>query len=146
MRPSALTQSDAMDTTSSRNGNNNVLGDKGHEIRERRERHKLTKSALARKVGIHRDTLTDIEAGAGYQDATMAKILEGLDELDEEAGLVDQPESATAVELALVEFEVFGPIGVRVVVKGPIKDIEALERSVTKLVQAIRSERDETTE
>lgn len=113
------------------------MSDEGKRITTRRERLKLNKSDLAREAGVHRDTVTDLEAGKGFQAATLAKVDEALARLEEEAGLTATPRQSNP---AVVEFEVSGDFGVRVVVRGPISDAEALERSVERLVRNIRAE------
>lgn len=113
-----------------------AMGAEGQRIEERRLRLKLNKSELAREADVHRDTLADIEAGKGFQAATLAKIDDTLTRLEEEAGLNVDPRREP--ETSMIEFEVSGDFGVKVVVRGPVGDADALERSVERLVRNIR--------
>lgn len=108
--------------------------DEGERIRARREFLGWNRSGFAREVGVNRDTLAAIEGGKGYQAATMAKILKGLDRLEVEAGLHT---AARTEEPATVEFEISDAAGVRFVARGPITP--ELERMVAQLVRDLRN-------
>lgn len=112
-----------------------AMSEEGDSVTTRRERLGLTKIALAKESGVDRDTLADIEAGKGFQALTLAKIADALTRLEDEAGYTA---AEKAVQSGIVEFEVSGDFGVRVVVRGPIGDTEELERSVTRLIRNIR--------
>lgn len=109
----------------------------GERIRERREYLGWNKSRFADEVGVDRNTLTAIEEGAGYQAATMAKILKGLNRLEVEAGLHAEPRQPEPPEV--VELEISDAAGrVRFAAKGPITP--ELERLVANVVREMRAE------
>lgn len=111
----------------------------GAEILRRRERLGITKVALAREAGVTRETLAALEDGRGHRSDTLAKVRRALDEL-EEGGFTAPPREP---EPGVIEFELTDGYGIRVVVKGPIADADALERSVARLVRDIRGKQDD---
>lgn len=108
----------------------------GDRVAQRRTRLGMTVKALAEAAEIDRATLAGIEKGHGFRADTMRRIERALDQAEEESGLAvpeDDPQKG------LIEFEVSGDFGVHVVVRGPVGDAEALERSVVRLVRDIRA-------
>lgn len=110
------------------------MSEEGQRITERRERLKLNKSELARESDVHRDTITDIEGGKGFQAATLAKLDETLTRLEAEAGIgvpaKPQP--------GLVRFRVEGVYGTEaLVVEGSIDNLAELEASVDRIMRRI---------
>lgn len=118
--------------------------DEGARVKARRVALGYSKVKFAEEVGVNRDTLAAIEAGKGYQAETLAKILRGLDALEAEAGYGAAPRSPA--EPSMIEFEVSGDlVGVRVVVRGPVGDMAAMEETVARLVHDIRTKPDDET-
>lgn len=112
------------------------MSDEGARITERRERLKLTKSALAKESGVHRDTLADIEAGKGFQAATVGKIDETLTRLEEEAGLGAAPPPASA---GFIRFSVEGVYGAKaLVVEAPVENVAELEAMVDRIMRSLQ--------
>lgn len=108
----------------------------GQEIARRRTALGMSVSALSEQSGIDRGTVKKIEAdAAGVRDSSIGAVRSALDRLEDEAGM-DLP---TQVGEGLVEFRVSGNFGVDVVVSGPVRDLDALERSVAKLVREMRT-------
>lgn len=108
------------------------MSDEGSRITERRERLKLNKVELAKESGVHRDTITDIEAGKGFQAATMAKLDEALTRLEQEAGL-------GAPTGGVVRYSVKSVYGAEaLVVEGPVANIAELEASVDRIMSRIQ--------
>lgn len=107
---------------------------RGAAIRARREAAGMTVVDLAGETGISRQTIARAEEGHASK-ATYRQLEGWLDRFDEETGANDPPE-----DNGMIEFTVEGDFGVRVVVKGPIRDAEALERSVTRIVRNIRKD------
>lgn len=109
-----------------------LMSDEGSRITERRERLKLNKVELAKESGVHRDTITDIEAGKGFQAATMAKLDEALTRLEQEAGI-------GAPTGGVVRYSVKGVYGAEaLVVEGPVANIAELEASVDRIMSRIQ--------
>jgi len=85
---------------------------------------------LQQRSGISREAITSAEAGtaspATYErlDAWFAR---------HESGAAPRPAGS-----AQVEFEVHGGDGVRVVVRGPLSEVQELERSVARIVRDLR--------
>ena len=124
------------------------FGDREHSIfvselrlRERRKRLGMTQGDLGDEAGVNRDTV-----GAAEKDwtrvypATLDKIVRTLERLEEEAGLT-VPRPALEENAHLIEFEVTGDFGVRVFVRGPVSDADAVERAAARLVRNIREGR-----
>jgi transcriptional regulator with XRE-family HTH domain len=110
------------------------MSEEGRRITERRERLKLNKSELARESDVHRDTITDIEAGKGFQAATLAKLDETLTRLEVEAG-IGVP---TKPQSGVVRFTVEGVYGAKaLVVEGSVENLAELEESVDRIMRRI---------
>jgi transcriptional regulator with XRE-family HTH domain len=94
-------------------------------------------SQLHRESGLSREAITAAEEGHG-STASYERLEAWFDRFEHETG----SEAAEAAEHAenhgIVEFTVDGDFGVKVVVRGPIQDVEALERSVGRIVASIR--------
>jgi DNA-binding XRE family transcriptional regulator len=119
-----------------------AMSNEGTRVTERRERLKLNKSELAKESGVHRDTITDIENGKGFQAATMGKIDETLTRLEQEAGL-DVPQATSG----LVRYSVEGVYGAKaLVVEGPVANIAELEASVDRIMRRIQGRGEGETE
>jgi transcriptional regulator with XRE-family HTH domain len=119
-----------------------VMGNEGEQLRARREALGMDVAPLAKELGVNRQTLTAIENGQGYRQKTLSKILNGLDRLEAEAGITKP--ATRPMEAGMIEFEVSGDFGVKVVVRGPVTDAQALEASVTRIIHNIRTEKGET--
>lgn len=111
-----------------------VMSD-GAEVKRRRKRIGMTVEDLAAEADVSRDTLSDYEKGVRKpHPSTVRKVREALERIEHETGL-DAPGRSGDI----IEFEVSGDYGVRVVVRGPIRDADELQRSVAALVQQIRA-------
>jgi transcriptional regulator with XRE-family HTH domain len=94
---------------------------------------------FAREAGVSRTTLAAIEAGTvDPRDKSLAKILRALDQLEDEGGVAPRSEA-----IETIEFTVEGDFGVKVTVKGPIRDRGELEQSVANIIRSIREGRDD---
>ena len=114
--------------------------ERGQRIQARLDALGMTARQFQERTGISRDTLRKAVAGeASVRPNTYDLIESKLDQFERQAegfeGLKGQrPEDD------LIEFELSGNFGVRVVVKGPIRDQAALEESVARLIREMRSE------
>lgn len=104
---------------------------RGAALRRRREAEGITAAELERETGIARQTIARAEKGQA-SNATYRQLEAWFDHYD----LETLPRTPAAG--GLVEYEVSGDFGVRVVVRGPIADAEALENSVTRIIRNIR--------
>lgn len=113
------------------------MDDDAQLIADRRMRLGITIRDLATEAGVDRGTLSRIEEGtANPQQLTVRKLLATLTRLEEESGVdISAPPPD---DLGMIEFEVTGDFGVRVVVRGPVADAAALEESVTRLIRGMR--------
>lgn len=110
------------------------------EIRKRREALGMSKSALAREANINRDTLGDLEAGKGFQAATLDKLTKALDRLEAEAGVgVPGLRPIGDPGERLISFEVPMAEGATFVVRGPIEDAELLREQAIALYESTRN-------
>lgn len=117
----------------------------GPRIRERRARIGMSVKALAERAGVDRGRLAEIEAGAAknVRPATIGAIERALDELEVEKGVADSDLPAGAHRVGdpaddLVEFTIEGTGGIRAVVKGPIRDMAALQAAAQKLIEGMQ--------
>lgn len=109
----------------------------GARIAERREHLGMSVKALAERAGVDRGVLARIEAGGNARTTSVRLIERALDELEHEFGMdvpsvVAQP--VGDADDGLVEFTVEGHFGVRAIVKGPIRNIDALKSAVADLI------------
>jgi DNA-binding XRE family transcriptional regulator len=107
----------------------------------RRDRLNMTQDELAEEAGVDRDTVRAVEKGGGRIDSRR-KIDEALTRAEDEAGLrvVEPVAPPNGGEPQLMEFEVTGDFGVRVVVKGPVANARELEESVSRLIRDMKGE------
>jgi transcriptional regulator with XRE-family HTH domain len=111
----------------------------GERFRERRELLHLTQAQLAEEAGLGSyETVSAVEHGKGSAPSRR-KVAAALDRLEEEGG-THAPAPVEEPSLHLIEFEVTGNFGVRVVVKGPVADAREIEESVARLVRDMNSE------
>lgn len=112
----------------------------GQGIKKRRTRLGMSVKALAEAARIDRGRLAAIERGDNnVRPTTLGAVESALDRLEREMGM-DDGEGVEGDDA--VEFRVAGNFGVDVVVKGPVRDLEALEASVARLVQQMQTERE----
>lgn len=94
---------------------------------------------LSDKTGINRGTIANVEAGEARGTSAKA-VAAALSGLEYEMGMDIPTADDRPNELDLVEFEVAGNFGVRVVVKGPVRDRAALEETVLRLIGRMQAD------
>lgn len=109
----------------------------GEEIRRRREAAGLDIAELAREAEVSRTTLHSIEAGGGARGSSYGKVLRALEAAEAENGGVQVVPSETP-DVEMIEFQVEGDFGVKVVVRGPISSHETLRADVAEIIRSIR--------
>lgn len=113
----------------------------GTDFLARRDRLNLTQEQLAEEADLNRDTISAVENGKGSAHSRR-KVAEALTRLEEEGGtlppIAPAPEPESSQEPHMIEFEVSGDFGVRVVVKGPIENAADLEASVARLIRDMK--------
>jgi transcriptional regulator with XRE-family HTH domain len=110
----------------------------GERFRERRIHLNLTQSELAEEAGIKSyETVAAVEKGKG-SPSSRRRMDEALTRLEAEVGVQQEPEVAKVDQPHLIEFEVTGDFGVRVVVKGPVENAAELEASVARLIRDMK--------
>lgn len=87
---------------------------------------------LQQRSGLSREAITSAEAGTA-SPATYERLDVWF--ARHESGSASEP---AALSTAQVEFEVHGDEGLRVVVRGPMAEVEELERSVARIARTIR--------
>jgi hypothetical protein len=112
-----------------------VTDERGAEIQRRLAELGITDREFYAKTGIDRKTLRRAVAGEeGTRASTYMAINAALDKIEAVVRGVEMDPSAD-----FVEFTVEGNFGVRAVVKGPVKDMEELQKAVSRLVREMRS-------
>lgn len=115
-----------------------VSAGRADQIRSRRVRLGISVKALALRAGVDRGTLASLEAGdERIRDSTFGTVERALESLEQEMGV--DPGGGSLADV--VEFRVSGDFGVDVVVKGPVRDMAAMEESVARLLARIQSGR-----
>ncbi|HJR90224.1 MAG TPA: helix-turn-helix transcriptional regulator [Aeromicrobium sp.] len=109
----------------------------GADVYARRTAIGMSVSALAKRAGVDRGSLAALEEGRTVRDTTEAAVLRTLADLEHEMGM-DVPEPRQPAQPHLMEFEVTGDFGVRIVVKGPVEDAAELEASVARLIRDMK--------
>lgn len=108
----------------------------------------LSTAELARRADISVDTVRKILKGQEGQATKVRAVDDALARAGQEKGFdaVVQPSGTDGtrqhhdlVDEDLMEFEVGGNFGVSVVVRGPVKDHEAIETAVLKLIQGMNA-------
>jgi transcriptional regulator with XRE-family HTH domain len=123
----------------------------GSEFRERRVRLNMSQDELAADAGMHRDTVSAIEAGQGSPkkrrqlDETLARLeQEGhLPPLSITEGEQAPPTPAQSERPHVVRFEVQGVYGAKaLIVEGPVEDLPALEAAVDRIMRRLAGEQE----
>lgn len=116
---------------------------RGGAIKRRMEALGMGAGDLAQEAGISRGQVYRVfrdENNLREQSYTACE--RALERIEHEHGH-GAPEAVISTERGLIEFEVTGDFGVRVVVKGPIENADELEASVARLIRDIRANRTE---
>lgn len=114
-------------------------------VQSRLEALGISDREFAERTGIDRKALRRAANGEAVRPSTYAGIESWLARLEHELGMdrPDLPEGARYVGDPadnLVEFTVEGNFGVRAVVKGPIRDLDALQAAVSRLIAGMHDE------
>lgn len=121
----------------------------GEDIKRRRIAAGLDQAELAREAGVGRTTLHNIEAGAGARGSSLGKIIRALEAAEAESGVVRTVPSEPP-EVEMIEFEIEGAFGVKVVrARGPRDDHDILREDVIAIIRSIQqgeSEPDESSD
>jgi DNA-binding XRE family transcriptional regulator len=114
-------------------------------VTARREKLGLSKAKLSAMAGVDRETLTKIEAGQPVTQTKATQVEDALRTREFEYGM-DVAEAAPTAPASVEQMEVVveGDLGVRVTVKGPITDREAIVDSVVKIMRSIRESSPDT--
>ena len=121
-----------------------AMSAEGDRVRQRRERLGLSMKELAAEAHMHRTTIAAIEDGQGSRRSSLVKLERTLSDLEAEAG-IDAPPVEPSTEGGVIEFDIINDLGIHVVVKGSIRDAEALRRQVIATIHEIRSKGDTPT-
>jgi hypothetical protein len=100
----------------------------------------MTKLRAAKEKGAplaepRAHTLQAIESAADWAPGSAARVWEGG---EPEPALPPGVQEIGEPDDGLVEFRVSGAFGVQAVVKGPIRDIDALQSAVSRLIAGMR--------
>lgn len=126
----------------------------GAELKARRERIGMSQRAMAERIGHARSSVAKIEAGQTVQNqyeiiGAMDKVLTDYERrsgLDLPSQVAQPTAPASGEDSGIVEFDITGDFGVHVVVKGPVRDADALRRQAAALIAEIRAVKDNRSE
>ena len=114
--------------------------ERGQRIQQRLDALRMTARQFHEQTGISRDTLRKAIAGdPSVRANTYEQIETKLDGFEKQAEGFEGLKGRKP-EDDLIEFELSGNFGVRVVVKGPLRDQAALEESVARLIREMRAD------
>lgn len=112
---------------------------RGQEISRRMRRLGLNQSEFSEESKVDRGAIgRALRDDPRTSEQTYARLEGCLERLEHEVGY-GGPDVVLSTEQGLMEFEVTGDFGVRVVVKGPVANAEELEASVARLIRDIRT-------
>lgn len=107
----------------------------GRNVQERRLRLAMTVKDLAARAGVDRGRVAALEAGdPGVRQTTIRAIEAALTEVEQLTGVNAED------GLETIEFTIEGGAGVKVTVKGPVADREALRQDVSEIIRAMRED------
>lgn len=104
----------------------------GEQVKTARTKKGWSKEEAARRADISAITWKRVEDGLKVHDSKLAAVLRVLDEPE---GVAVEP-----VGEDFVQFEISGSFGVRAIVKGPVRDIDALQAAALKLAAGLNVE------
>lgn len=111
-----------------------VTTTRGQDAAARIERMGISNIEFASRAKVDRGTLVRaMRDDERISPKTWARIETALGRLERELGM-DMPEPIGNPADDLVEFEVTGNFGVRAVVRGPVRDLPALQEAVSRIV------------
>lgn len=114
--------------------------ERGDKIQERLDALGISDREWAAETGIDRKTLRRAVAGdEKVQSRTYTAIEAELSRLEQLTGGVPGRAISGDPGDDLVEFTIEGNFGVRAVVKGPVRDMAALQSAVAKLVRDMQT-------
>lgn len=120
-----------------------VMSERGEHYRARRTAIGMSVSALAKRAGVDRGSLANLEEGKGVRDTTVAQIERTLSDLEHELGMdvpsaVASPGPASAEPIRLTFHDVFG-VG-EIIAEGPADKPDELVAAVAALLAQLRAE------
>ena len=124
--------------------------ERGSEIQRRRLAHGIRSvREFAERTTLSREAVTKAEQGTA-SEGTYQRLEAWLDAFDEEISQ-DMPDVqiqqlGTNPESDVVEFTVEGNFGVRAVVKGPVRDIDALREAVSRIIEGMSTDQPRSVE
>lgn len=117
-----------------------VTGDeeRAASISERLEAIGLSDREFEHRTGVDRKALRRAANGEPVRRSTYVAIETWLDRIEHELGMnVSGVQPIGDPSQDLVEFTIEGNFGVRAVVKGPIRDLDALQKAATDLIASM---------
>lgn len=109
---------------------------------EQRDRHEISVDRLTRAANFSHQTWYNLVNGKGAR-STRERNLESFeralaDLIAHPEDIAEEPTHVVSTPEGLIEFEVTGDFGVRVIVRGPVGNADELERAAAKIIRDIR--------
>jgi hypothetical protein len=115
--------------------------ERGTEIQRRLDALGISDREFREETGIDRKTLRRaVNAEERVRPSTYAAIESALDKLEREVGIGAPTPQLSGAGTDLIEFDVSSEGGFHVVVKGPVKDADALRAPVTAFIREMSQE------
>jgi len=114
--------------------------DRGAQIQQRLDELGISDREFHEVTGIDRKTLRRaVDGQERVRPSTYAAIESALDKIEQRVAGAPQQRPIGDPAQDLVEFTIEGNFGIRAVVKGPVRDMDALQAAVSKLVRDMQA-------
>lgn len=113
----------------------------GQRIKRLREERRWSQHDLADRLGVSSKTISNWERDQHIPRASLGALEKVFEQgLDDPTPLPEGVRQIGDPEDDLVEFTIEGNFGVKAVVKGPVRDMDAMQAAVSKLIAGMQTE------
>jgi hypothetical protein len=141
-RSISMAKTDFADTLTVVNDQEQKISDRLAALAARREEMGVPIGRLAKQAGYKTSQSWYDLMAKDRPVTTLEKFERALDYIEEHAHEAEQV-AATSTPEGMMEFEVTGDFGVRVIVRGPVSNADELERAAAKILRDMRAGRED---